>query len=294
MLRTDSPRVLTMLTTTELKTLLRTHGVRLTKRLGQHHLVDSSVIKRVVESCELSPQDTVVEIGAGLGALTEPLAQRVTRVIAVEVDRSICELLRARMDAQPHVTVVCQDILSFPWEQTESVVVGAIPYSVTSPILVTLCEHRQWIRRAIIILQREVAERLLAVPGTKAYGRLSLLAQYYWRLAVVMTVPRSAFFPQPSIDSLCLKLTAHPTPPVIVENERLFFDVIKAAFAQRRKSLVNCLCAHGRKELDRNRCAQVLQLLGISQSVRGEALSLEQFAKLSNALGQLGFSQLPM
>src|SRR3989338_6451785 len=179
-----------MLTPTELKALLAAQGLRLSKRLGQHHLIDPRVIARIVEGCQLSPAETVVEIGAGLGALTEELAQRAGRVIAVEVDRRICELLRGRMRARPSAHVVCQDILDFAWEPASpAVVVGAIPYSVTSPILVSLCEQRHAMRRAVLVIQREVAQRLLARPATKAYGRLSLLVQYGWEGNRLFDVP---------------------------------------------------------------------------------------------------------
>ena len=275
-----------MLTPTELKALLAAHGLRLSKRLGQHHLVNARVIERIVDQCELSADDTVVEIGAGLGALTEPLARRAGRVIAVEVDRRICELLRNRMRTLPSVSVVCQDILEFAWERVApAVVIGAIPYSVTSPILALLCEQRHAVRRAILVIQREVAQRLVARPATKAYGRLSLLCQYGWQITPVLDVPRSAFFPQPEVDSTCLKLLPRPSPAVAVDDEEALFGFIKAAFAHRRKSLVNCLCnQHDAGGPSRADVAQILHQMGMPASVRGETLSLEQFALLSNVL----------
>ena len=275
-----------MLTPAELKSFLREHGLRLTKRRGQHHLIDARIIAQLIDRCELSQQDVVVEIGAGLGALTEVLAQRVREVIAVEVDRAICELLRERMTTLrlTNVRVVCQDILTFPWNEVRSpVVVGAIPYSITSPILVALSEHRAEIRKAVLILQEEVAERLLAAPSTKAYGRLSILAQYSWELTSVMTVARSAFFPQPEVDSRCLRLLPRAVSGVTVDNEAAFFELVKAAFAHRRKSLLNALRS-AYHDIDRSQMAQVLHTIQVSPSTRGEELSLEQFAALSHAL----------
>ena len=276
-----------MLAVSELKTLLRSNGLRLTKRLGQHHLIDARVIGRVVERCELSRGDTVVEIGAGLGALTEPLAERAGRVIAVEIDRRIASLLAERMSARKNVSVVCEDILDFSWDRLEGVVViGAIPYHITSPILVWLSEARRAIRKAVLILQQEVAQRLAAAPGTKAYGRLSVLGQYGWEIAPLFLVPRSAFFPQPDVDSSCLQLTSRVRSPVTVRDEARFFEVVKAAFAQRRKTLVNCLSVAPALGVSRTRAEDAVSALDLPRAVRGEALSLEQFAALATLLPQ--------
>jgi len=274
-----------MLTASELKAVLREHGVRLSKRLGQHHLIDARAIARVVEACGVTRADTVVEIGAGLGALTEPLAERAGRVIAVEVDARIGALLKARLAGRPQVAVVCQDILTFHWNAVpHAVVVGAIPYQLTSPILASLCEARATIARAIVILQEEVAQRLLARPGTKAYGRLTVLAQYGWDISRVGAIGRAAFFPQPAVESVCLRLTPRARPAVEVPDERLFFAIVKAAFAQRRKTLVNGLRAWSQERIPRQRLAGLVTQLGLAADVRGEALSLPQFAALTRLL----------
>lgn len=274
-----------MLTASALKALLQAHGLRLSPRLGQHHLVDDRLIRRLIEAARVSRHETVVEIGAGLGALTEPLAERAGRVIAVEVDRRICELLRDRMQERPNVEVVHQDILAFPWNGRQRVtVVGAIPYHITSPILVSLCDHRRAIRRAVLILQQEVAQRLIARPGTKAYGRLSILGQCCWEIRSLLAVPRSAFFPQPDVDSACVELLARTRPPVAVESEPAFFALVKAAFAHRRKTLVNCLIADAGLGIARDDAEAAVRQLGFAPTVRGESLSLEQFAALTKSL----------
>ncbi len=277
-----------MLTAPELKTLLAARRLRLTKRLGQHHLVDSATAQRVVAAGGLSPETTVVEIGAGLGALTEPLAAVAGRVIAVEVDRPIAALLAERMQPHRNVTVVCQDILTYDWVPAAAAgpvwVVGAIPYHITSPILVALSEHRAHIAGAVLVLQDEVARRLIARPGTKAYGRLSVLAQYGWELTAVFPVSRRAFFPQPAVDSACLRLLPRRQPAVAVVDQAAFFEVVKAAFAHRRKTLANCLndtCIGGRTVRG---AAELVRSLGWPAAVRGETLSLEQFAALANRL----------
>lgn len=277
----------TVLTASELKVLLRTHGLRLTKRLGQHHLIDASVIQRIVQACDVTTQETVVELGAGLGALTEPLAARAARVIAIEIDRRVCEQLSQRLAHQSRVNVVCADLLQLLWPQAEPVVVvGAIPYHITSPILVRLCEQRQFIQRAILVIQREVAQRLCATPGTKAYGRLSVLGQYGWRITPLFTVPRSAFFPQPEVDSTCVRFVPHAAAPIRVVEEPFFFEIVKAAFAHRRKTLLNCLSDFDHPgRLSHSQIRQLLQALGVPTSVRGEQLSLAQFALLTNLIG---------
>ena len=275
-----------MLTQRELTALLRAHGLRLTKRLGQHHLIDPRIIERVAASCALSRSDTVVEIGAGLGALTEPLAQRAGQVLAVEVDRAIAALLTQRMASSANVTVLCQDILNFSWEDVTGplVVVGAIPYHVTSPIIVELTERRRRIHHAVLIVQDEVARRLAATPGTKAYGRLSVLAQYGWDLAVLFRVSRRAFFPSPQVDSACVRFSRRSKPPIGVEQEARFFDVVKAAFAHRRKTLVNSVSRDERLGLTRARAEALVRELGLPVAVRGETLTLQQFARLANLL----------
>ncbi len=278
-----------MLTATELKALLTAHGLRLTKRLGQHHLIEPRIIARIIDSARLTRDDTVLDIGAGLGALTEAIAQRAGRVIAVEIDRGIAALLAQRVASLPNVRIVQEDIVQFQWSGLgrtvrQVVAVGAIPYHLTSPILVWLCEHHQRIREAVLVVQDEVAQRLAAPPGTKAYGRLSVLAQYSWRVHALFRVPPHVFFPQPEVDSACVRFTRRERAPLEVRNEPLFFDVVKAAFGQRRKTLANCLVTGLGRGMSRASTDVLIRQLGLPVAVRGEALSLEQFAALTNAL----------
>lgn len=286
-----------MLNVTELRSLLGAHGLRLTKRLGQHHLIDPRVITKIVEACEPLAGASVVEIGPGLGALTEPLAARARQVVAVEVDRGIAQALAERVHDARNVEVRCEDILQFSWRETcggegcrvkgggKAVVIGAIPYHITSPILVSLCEARGSIDRAVLVIQEEVARRLAASPGTKVYGRLSVLVQYGWEVRLGMRVPRGAFFPPPTVESRCVALCRRSRPAAEVVNEPLFFQVVKAAFSQRRKTLANALAnlPEGRR-LPRAELQTLLASLGLSPAVRGETLSLDAFASLANAL----------
>lgn len=276
-----------MLTASQLKDLLRKEGLRLSKKLGQHYLVDERLGRQFVQRCGLSSKDTVIEIGAGLGALTELLSQQAGRIIAVEIDKRISALLAHRMALLPQVTVVHQDILQFPWQDHSGItVVGAIPYKLTSHILVMLCQFRQNIHQAWLIVQQEVAERLLAKPATKAYGRLSVLGQYCWHIRSVMSFPRHAFFPQPGVDSCALHLISHKMP-LVVSDEEVFFSLVKAAFAQRRKTLANCLAGSQPSLKTRTQVESLLRELGCDPAIRGEALSLEQFAALAQKVQEL-------
>ena len=276
------------LTPTELSALLKARGLRLTKRLGQHHLIDPHAIHGVLEACGSLAERTVVEIGPGLGALTEPLAERARRVIAVEVDRGVAAALAKRLSPLRNVEVRCEDILRFSFDSfRHAVVVGAIPYHITSPILAALCASREAIERAVLVVQEEVARRLAAVPGTKAYGRLSVLVQYGWNVTLRARVPRGAFFPPPGVDSRCVELSTRSRPAVHVASEPLFFEVVKAAFSQRRKTLANALAGLRQDwRLPRTELQALLASLGLPATIRGEVLSLAQFASLTNALAQ--------
>jgi 16S rRNA (adenine1518-N6/adenine1519-N6)-dimethyltransferase len=275
-----------MLNPRELKAFLGTHELQLIKRLGQHHLIDAQVVSRVLSHLAVAPGQRVVEIGPGLGALTQPLAAQGTKVIAIEIDRKVAHLLRERLRAYPQVEVVCEDILTYAWPLDPPVIVlGAIPYHITSEILVSLFAHRALIQQAVLIMQRQVAARLVASPGTKAYGRLSLLVQYAWAAERLFDIPPGAFFPPPRVDSTCVQLRPHAAAPVAVRDEQALFALVKAAFAQRRKTLVNTLTHDPQRPWGtRETIQQALRHLQLPLSVRGEALSLPQFAALANEL----------
>jgi 16S rRNA (adenine1518-N6/adenine1519-N6)-dimethyltransferase len=274
-----------MHTKRELLPLLQLGGIRLTKRLGQHYLVDPNLTRRVVEVCDIAPGQTVIEIGAGLGALTDLLAARAGRVIALEPDRRVGPLLAHRMAALPNVEVVGEDALAWDWSpHAGCAVVGAIPYHITSPILVMLAEHARAITGAWLGMQREVALRLAAMPGTKAYGRLTILIQYHFEVKVLMRLPRQAFFPAPTVDSAWVRLLPRSQPPVEVARPQLFFALVQAAFGQRRKTLLNALTHGMHPALSRPDAEALLAAAGLPPQVRGETLSIAQFATLANLL----------
>lgn len=274
-----------MHTKTELLALLKANRLTLKKRLGQHYLIDPHTTRRLVSCCELSPEDTVIEIGAGLGALTDALAEAAREVVAVELDPGICALLSRRLAGCANIRVVCEDILSFAWSAYPGAkVVGAIPYQITAPILVSLCEHTPQVAGVWLGMQQEVATRLTARPGTKAFGRLTVLVQYRFVVEQLMRIPKAAFFPQPNVDSAWVRLTPRRNPAVAVCDEPVFFAVVRAAFGQRRKTLLNCLRHVTGPGLSREAAAEALRAADLPPAVRGEELSLEAFARLTNIL----------
>lgn len=273
-----------MHTLSELRRELDFADLHLQKDLGQHYLIDPLVTKKMAGACRLGPTDTVVEIGAGLGALTDLLAQRAKQVIAVEIDARIAHRLAARLAQYANVTVACEDILNWPWQRYRGCkVVGAIPYQISSAILVDLCEQRPGATDAWLALQHEVARRLVAAPGTKAYGRLPLLVQFRFQVQQLFRIPKRAFFPVPRVDSAWVHLAARAQPAVSVAHEGLLFELIKAAFGQRRKTLLNALRTL-RPALDRTSALRLLNAAGCAERVRGEELSLAEFAAVADAL----------
>ncbi len=274
-------------TLSELRQLLRIHQVRLKKRLGQHYLVDPHLARRMVEACGLAADDTVIEIGPGLGALTGLLAARAGRVVAVELDAAIAGILAQRLAGTPQAQVLQQDILEFPWsEYPGSLVVGNIPYQITSPLLAALSDPATLVRGVWLGLQREVAQRLCARPGTKTYGRLTLLVASRFSAAPVLPLPKRAFFPQPRVDSVWLRLSPHAQPRLTTAEAPYFFEVVRAAFSQRRKMLVNCLQEIRDPTVTREQAQAALRQAGLPERVRGEELSFEAFQSLAQAVAK--------
>jgi len=260
-------------------------GVRPHKQFGQHFLIDPTVIERMIAAARIDPQDTILEIGPGLGALSERLAELAARLYLVEVDTVLAERLRERFAGNDRVQVITADFLSLDLAVTfpESVVhvVASLPYNVATPILFRLLEYRQKFPEATVMLQKEVAERLSAAPGTKAYGVPSVLTQLYAAVKTVCTVGPRSFFPAPKVESQVVRLAFQNTPRVAIRNEKVFHHIVKAAFAQRRKTLRNTLRAAGYHDLD-----GAGERAGIDLQRRGETLSLEEFATLANVFAE--------
>jgi 16S rRNA (adenine1518-N6/adenine1519-N6)-dimethyltransferase len=251
------------------------------KHLGQNFLYDPSILRRIIDAAELKPEETVVEIGPGPGRMTAMLADRVKRVIAVELDRELYERLGHELSGHKNIELVHGDALKYNYDTLEEFkVVANIPYYITTPILFTLLEHRSRLRSITITLQKEVASRIVAGPGGKEYGVLSLMVQYYGKPELKFIVPRGAFRPVPKVDSALVHIGILDKPAVSVKDEKFFFRVIKTAFSQRRKMLANSLkpVAEDIKEK--------LVLAGIEPTRRPETLSIEEFARLADVLAE--------
>jgi 16S rRNA (adenine1518-N6/adenine1519-N6)-dimethyltransferase len=274
------------------KDLLKKYNLRPKKRFGQNFLVDERIVLGIITAAQLTPADTVVEIGPGLGSLTAHLVQRAGQVLAVEVDRSLIPPLKEKLASYPGFRLLEQDILKVNLDLavTEAFgrikepykVVANLPYYITTPILMRLLEEQYQISTMILMMQKEVGERLRALPGTKDYGALSVAVQYYTEPELVLKVPPSSFKPAPEVESVVMKLTKRPVPAVTPLDEKLFFQVVRASFGQRRKTLTNGL-ASVFTTWPKSKIIDLLDSIHIDPGIRGEQLGLVDFAKIADA-----------
>ncbi|WP_047154268.1 16S rRNA (adenine(1518)-N(6)/adenine(1519)-N(6))-dimethyltransferase RsmA [Aneurinibacillus tyrosinisolvens] len=279
------------------KEILKKYGFSFKKSLGQNFLIDLNILDKIVAAADLSEDKGAIEIGPGIGALTEQLAKRAGKVVAVEIDQRLLPILADTLSPYPHAEVVHGDVLemdvaaliSEKFEQQQKVsVVANLPYYVTSAILMKLLEERLPLENIVVMIQKEVAERISAKPGTKVYGALSVLAQFYAEAELVTIVPHTVFIPQPNVDSAVLRLRVRETPAVEVDSETMFYRVVKASFAQRRKTLSNNLLNNLFGKENKEEMLQILQKAEIDPARRGETLSLAEFAAISNLLSARG------
>lgn len=268
--------------------ILNRFKLRADKKLGQNFLIDHSVVQRIVEAAELSEQDTVLEVGPGIGTLTQGLAESKANVVAVELDQRLLPVLATTLEGYDNVRVVHGDILKVDIMaevgNQEFKCCANLPYYITTPIIFALIEKRLPMERLVAMVQKEVAERMAAKPGGKEYGALSVAIQYYTEPEIAFIVPPSSFIPAPSVDSAVIVCKRRTTPAVEVEDEKLFFRVVQAAFSLRRKMLSNSLKNMGISSVQ---CAEWLNLAGIDGKRRAETLSLEEFASLANTYKQI-------
>jgi len=276
------------------KAVLERHGFTFKKSFGQNFLTDTNILQKIVDTAEIDDQVNVIEIGPGIGALTEFLAERAAQVMAFEIDHRLVPILADTLRDFDNVTVVNEDILkvdlaqhiqNFKNPDLPIKVVANLPYYITTPILMHLIESGIPFSEFVVMMQREVADRISAQPNTKAYGSLSIAVQYYMTAKVAFIVPRTVFVPAPNVDSAILKMVRRPEPAVAVEDEKFFFKVSKASFIHRRKTLWNNLTGYfGKTDEIKDKLTKALDQAGLSPSVRGEALGLEEFASLADAL----------
>lgn len=270
--------------------VLQKYNFNFQKKFGQNFLIDPHVLDKIIGAAEITKEDCVLEIGPGIGTMTQYLAENAREVIAVEIDNNLIPILADTLSSYNNVTVINEDILKVDIAKIVEEknngkpikVVANLPYYITTPIIMGLFESHVPLLSITIMVQKEVADRMKVGPGTKDYGALSLAVQYYAKPDIVANVPPNCFIPRPNVGSAVIKLTRYEKPPVQVDNEKRMFAMIRASFNQRRKTLVNGLVNGGiAKKED---VLEALEKMELSPSIRGEALSLEQFAKLANIL----------
>lgn len=274
--------------------ILRKYQFRMQKKYGQNFLIDANILTKIVEAAQITKEDTVLEIGPGIGTMTQYLAEAAERVIAVEIDRDLIPILEETLAPYDNVSLLCADILKVDLIELVNEngggplkVVANLPYYITTPIIMALFESHIPLTSITVMVQSEVADRMQTGPGSKDYGALSLAVQYYAKPEIVARVPASCFTPRPNVDSTVVRLVKYEKPPVKAEDEDWLFGIIRASFNQRRKTLVNGLANAGGLGISREQVESVLEGMGLSKTVRGETFTLERFAELSNRLLQV-------
>ena len=272
--------------------VLQKYHFNFQKKFGQNFLIDTTVLDRIISSAEITKEDCVLEIGPGIGTMTQYLAEHAGSVVAVEIDKALIPILEETLQDYDNVTVINDDILKVDINRLVEEknggrpikVVANLPYYITTPIIMGLFESRVPLKSITIMVQKEVADRMQVGPGTKDYGALSLAVQYYAKPEIMANVPPNCFIPRPNVGSAVIRLPRYEEPPVQVKDEKKMFALIRASFNQRRKTLVNGLGNAGLPGITKESAAAVLVQMGLSPTVRGEALTLEQFARLSDLL----------
>lgn len=263
------------------------------KKFGQNFLIDTHVLDKIIRSAEIGKDDFVLEIGPGIGTMTQYLACAAGQVTAVEIDRALIPILEDTLDGYDNVTVINDDVLKVDLVKLAEEknggkpikVVANLPYYITTPIIMGLFENHVPLKSITVMVQKEVADRMQVGPGTKDYGALSLAVQYYAKPYLVANVPPNCFMPRPKVESAVIRLERYEKPPVDVKDEKLMFKIIRASFNQRRKTLANGLKNSPDLDFTKEEIEAAIECLGKGPSIRGEALTLEEFARLSDALG---------
>ena len=272
--------------------VLQKYNFNFQKKFGQNFLIDTHVLDKIIRSAGITKDDFVLEIGPGIGTMTQYLCENAREVVAVEIDKNLIPILEDTLSEYDNVSVINEDILKVDLNKLAQEknggkpikVVANLPYYITTPIIMGLFESHVPVASITVMVQKEVADRMQEGPGSKEYGALSLAVQYYANPEIVANVPPNCFMPRPKVGSAVIRLTCHEEPPVQVEDENLMFRIIRASFNQRRKTLVNGLNNSPEISLPKEVIAEAIAEMELSPSIRGEALSLEQFARLSNII----------
>ena len=275
--------------------VIQKYEFKFQKKFGQNFLIDTHVLDKIIRAANITKDDMVIEIGPGIGTMTQYLAEAAGKVIAVEIDKNLIPILEETLDGYDNVRVINEDVLKVDLKKIADEenggkpvkVVANLPYYITTPIIMGLFENHVPLHSITIMVQKEVADRMRMGPGTKDYGALSLAVQYYAEPYLVANVPPNCFMPRPNVGSAVIKLTVHENPPVVVRDEQLMFRLIRASFNQRRKTLANGLNNSPELHYSKEQIAEAIERLGTSPSVRGEALTLEEFARLADIFLEL-------
>lgn len=275
--------------------ILQKYNFHFQKKFGQNFLIDTHVLDKIIVEAGITKEDMVLEIGPGIGTMTQYLCENAREVTAVEIDEALIPILKETLSGYSNVSVLNDDILKVDINRLVQEknngkpikVVANLPYYITTPIIMGLFESKVPLESITIMVQKEVADRMKAGPGTKDYGALSLAVQYYAKPEIVAIVPPNCFMPRPNVSSAVIRLSRYQTPPIAVDNEELMFKIIRASFNQRRKTMMNSLNNASGLSYTKEQIGTALAKTGQKENVRGEALTLEQFAKLSDELNQL-------
>lgn len=289
-------------TPTRTKEILNTYDLSAKKSLGQNFIIDTNILDKIVEAGEIDKETTVIEVGPGIGALTEQIAKKAGKVIAFEIDDRLLPVLDDTLSPYENITILHQDILKVDLEAFKSdylaetkrlVIMANLPYYVTTPIIMRFLESSLKSDAMVFMMQKEVASRLSANPSRKAYGSLSIAVQYYMDAEVVFPVPKTVFMPQPNVDSAVIRLTKKEEPTVFVKDESFFFKIARAAFVQRRKTLWNNLkIAYGKEKDVQEKMKRALEAAEIDPKRRGETLTIQEFGRLADELLEQGLKEL--
>lgn len=271
--------------------LVKRHGFKFTKSLGQNFLIDDNIVDKIVAGAGIGPSDKIIEVGPGIGTLTREMASRAEALMAVEIDKNLIPILTDTLGDYENVKIVNEDIIKADirglidenLDGGPVKLVANLPYYITTPIIMRFLEEDINVTDIVVMVQKEVAERMNAQPGGKDFGALSVAVQFYCDTEIVAKVPRHLFVPQPNVDSIVIALRVRPERKYRVDSEDLFFKVVKAAFGQRRKTLLNSIASMG--NLSKDMVKEALEEAGIDPKRRGETLSLDEFANLSNVIG---------
>lgn len=279
-----------MLTKKNICTILESEKIKIKKKWGQNFLISEKILEKITNTCKIKKDDTVLEIGAGMGNLTEYLTSLAEQVIAVEKDPELYKVLKNRMSLYPNVKVFCCDILNFkiPETGTKKIkVIGNLPYYASSDIIQYLISNRVNISSAYCTLQKEFADRIVSSPGSKAYGRLSVFTDYFSITECLFKIKKENFFPVPKVDSLFIIIKLRDFPKIKVKNENFFFEVVKAGFSERRKKLVNCITGYKKFKFSKKMILEVFEKIDLNTFARAEDVSIEKLALLSNRLFEI-------